>query len=196
MPKEFLFSTIYNLCAKELPGKGFQFFDQCYLSTNEELLKDCFPRRALISIGGCECDAAFREGVFAYHELPAGFLAKDDAMATLAVELWLKVIRAFFIALWFVRDNAVANAVHAELTDMQVQFAESVGRTQASVFPIMKSVYTTPGAYEKYVRQSLAMQASMMGCRTKEDILAFVTIAENALNEQAAVLAEVEKENP
>ena len=74
MMREFLFSTVYNLDAQEIPGKRFEFFDQCYLSTDERVLKSCFSNIAKLYVGACEQVAALREGVFIYSELPDGFL--------------------------------------------------------------------------------------------------------------------------
>ena len=125
MTQEFLFSTVYNLCAKDLPGKGFQFFDRCYLSSNEKLLKSCFSKMAIHCVGGCEHGAALREGVFVYSELPDRCLTNGHELPTLALKAWLQVVRTFFLALWFVKDNAV---------DCELGFARYLSETGQEMY--------------------------------------------------------------
>jgi hypothetical protein len=107
MMREFLFSTVYNLDAQEIPGKRFEFFDQCYLSMDERALKSCFTNIAKVYVGACEQGAALREGVFIYSDLPDGFLCSESDVPRKMLKGWLEFIRGFFLALWFIKDNAV-----------------------------------------------------------------------------------------
>jgi Apea-like HEPN len=107
MMREFLFSTVYNLVAQEIPGKRFEFFDQCYLSTDERVLKNCFSNIAKVYVGACEQGAAFREGAFIYSELPDELLCGTSDVPRTVLKGWLEFIRGFFLALWFIKDNAV-----------------------------------------------------------------------------------------
>jgi hypothetical protein len=107
MTSEFLFSTVYNLDSKELPGNRFQFFDHCYLSTDEKLLKGCFSKMAVLCVGACEQGAAVREGVFVYSDLPADLAPRESDTAIRILKGWLGFVRSFILALWFIKDNAI-----------------------------------------------------------------------------------------
>src|SRR5438309_6003726 len=90
----------------EPTGKGIQIAEDVYL-TNEcsGQLDRILSRPFRFAIGGNECVSLLRGSAAAYcKDLPN---EPDPTKAVRFLTTWLQILRAFFMALWVVRDNAV-----------------------------------------------------------------------------------------
>lgn len=75
------------------------------------------------------------------------------------------------------------SSAYAELDDYQREMADSIGRDNAAT----SYVWST-------TNNDLIYQATLCGCKTKEDILEFIEIAKQSAHEQRHAINQVKKE--
>jgi len=101
-----IIAGIQNLTIREATGRGIQISDCIYVTNDcSSQLGRILSQPFRLAIGGMESHSLITGQAAAYwKDLPN---EEDPAKALHFLNAWLQALRAFFMALWVVRDNAV-----------------------------------------------------------------------------------------
>src|SRR3972149_4244643 len=101
-----LLACVHNLRLVEPTGRGVQIADGVYL-TNEcsTQVERILSRPFRLAMGGNECSSLLTAPAAIYSKDLPNEPDPDQAVQTLT--MCLQLLRAFFMALWVIKDNAV-----------------------------------------------------------------------------------------